>query len=113
MNEKTLPTTSGLASVGMYARGKFCWNLKIYRPFELLRSPARTPSLLNDNVGEADPDYVTIFSKIPSGKYSVYFFDSYYETQQEWDSIRDNRLYYRKDVTLQELIDNKYEICYP
>ena len=64
-------------------------------------------------IGEIDPDYVTIFSKIPSGKYSVYFFDNYYETQQEWDSIRDNRLYYRKDVTLQELIDNKYKICYP
>ena len=64
-------------------------------------------------VSEVDPDYVTIFSKIPSGKYSVYFFDNYYETQQEWDSIRANRLYYRKDVTLQELIDNKYKICYP
>lgn len=64
-------------------------------------------------VGEVDPDYVTIFSKIPSGKYSVYFFDNHYKTQQEWDSIRDNRLYYRKDVTLQEFIDNNYRICYP
>jgi hypothetical protein len=64
-------------------------------------------------IGEDDPDYVTIFSKIPSRKFSVYFFDNYYKTQQEWDSIRDNRLYYRKDVTLQELIDNKYRICYP
>ena len=64
-------------------------------------------------ISEDDPDYVTIFSKIPSGKYSVYFFDKNPETQQEWDSIRENRLYYRKDVTLQELIDNKYKICYP
>jgi len=65
------------------------------------------------SVGEANPDYVTIFSKIPSGKFSVYFFDKNTETQQEWDSIRENRLYYRKDVTLQELIDNKYKIHYP
>jgi len=26
------------------ARGKFCGNLKVCRPSELLRSPARTPS---------------------------------------------------------------------
>ena len=42
-NKRQLPT-SGLASVGVYARGKFCGNLKVCRPFELLRSPARTPS---------------------------------------------------------------------
>ena len=42
-----LPTTSGLASVGVYSRGKFSWNLKVCRPFELLRSPARTPSRHN------------------------------------------------------------------
>ena len=36
--------TSGLASCGVYARGKFCGKLKVYRPFELLCSPARTPS---------------------------------------------------------------------
>ena len=64
-------------------------------------------------ISEADPDYATIFSKIPSGKYSVYFFDKNPETQQEWDSIRDNRLYYRKDVTYQELVDNHYVIYFP
>jgi len=38
------PPTNGLASVGVYARGKFCGNFKVLRPSELLRSPARTPS---------------------------------------------------------------------
>ena len=37
-------TTSGLASVGVYVRGKFSGNLKVCRPSELLCSPARTPS---------------------------------------------------------------------
>ena len=36
--------TNGLASCGVYARGKFCGNLKVYRPCELLRSPAQKPS---------------------------------------------------------------------
>ena len=31
--------TSGLASCGVYARGKFCGNLKVCRPCELLCSP--------------------------------------------------------------------------
>ena len=43
----TLPTTSGLASCGVYARGKFSGNLKVSCPSELLRSPARTPSRRN------------------------------------------------------------------
>ena len=41
---KTQQPTNGLASCGVYARGKFCGNLKVCRPSELLRSPARTPS---------------------------------------------------------------------
>jgi len=32
------------AQGGVYARGKFCVNLKVFRPSELLCSPARTPS---------------------------------------------------------------------
>ena len=39
--------TSGLASVEVSARGKFCGNLKVCRPSEHLRSPARTPSRHN------------------------------------------------------------------
>jgi len=36
--------TSGLASCGVSARGKFSRNLKVCRPSELLCSPARPPS---------------------------------------------------------------------
>ena len=42
--KKCQQPTSGLASVGVYARGKFRGNLKVCRPSEFLRSPARTPS---------------------------------------------------------------------
>ena len=30
-----------VAPIGVYARGKFCGNLKVYRSFELLCFPAR------------------------------------------------------------------------
>ena len=42
--DKRQPPTNGLASCGVSARGKFCGNLKVCRPSELLCSPARTPS---------------------------------------------------------------------
>ena len=45
--KEKLPITSGLASVGVYARGKFSGNLKVCRPSELLCSPVRTPSRRN------------------------------------------------------------------
>jgi len=64
-------------------------------------------------VGEANPNWEKIFSEIPSGKYSVYFFMKKVETQAEWDSVRANNAYYRKDVTHQELINNNYIISYP
>ena len=44
IKEKAEPLTNGLASCGVYARGKFSGNLKVLRPCELLCSPARTPS---------------------------------------------------------------------
>jgi len=37
--------TSGLASVGVYVRGKFSGNLKVSFPFEFSRSPTRMPTL--------------------------------------------------------------------
>ena len=60
-----------------------------------------------------DPDWVTIFSELPAGKLSVYFFLEDPSSQEKWDSIRINHVYYRKDVTHQELIDNNYVISYP
>jgi len=35
---------TAVASCGVYAHRKFCGNFKVLRPFELLCSPARTPS---------------------------------------------------------------------
>jgi hypothetical protein len=64
-------------------------------------------------VGEQDPDYQTIFASIPSGKLSVYFFKYVPETKTEWDAMFEKYDLFRKDVTLQELIDNEYIISYP
>lgn len=66
-----------------------------------------------DAVSEADPDWQTIFSKFPAGKLSVYFFPILPETQEQWDSIKINRVYTRKDVTYDELVINKWKIYYP
>ena len=43
-DEKAEHTTSGLASVGVYVRGKFSRNLKVCRPSEHLCTPVRTAS---------------------------------------------------------------------
>jgi|GEM_PF-5336073 len=43
----SLSSQARLASVGVYARGKFCRNFKVYLSSELLRSPARQPMLRN------------------------------------------------------------------
>lgn len=63
--------------------------------------------------GEIDPDWETIFSKLPAGKLSVYFFMEDPEKQEKWDSIITNNAYSRKDVTFQELVNNNYSIYYP
>ncbi len=64
-------------------------------------------------VGEADPNWEEIFSKLPAGKFSVYIFTEDPKTQDEWDSIRIYNAYYRKDITYQELMNNHYTIYYP
>jgi hypothetical protein len=64
-------------------------------------------------VSESDPNWQMIFSKLPTGKLSVYFFPILPETQEQWDSIRENRVYTRKDVTLEKLKENHYTISYP
>jgi len=85
--------------------------------------PAQIPQDLNkytyiapnytEGVGEADPDWQTIYSKLPAGKLSVYFFPILPETQEQWDSIKENRVYTRKDVTYDELVANHWKIYYP
>ncbi len=64
-------------------------------------------------VGESDPDWDEIFSKLKEGKFSVYFFESNPENQLDWDSIRINYQLTRKDVTLTELKSLNYIIQYP
>lgn len=63
--------------------------------------------------GEFDPNWEKIFSELPAGKFSVYFFEKKPETQADWDSIRLNYDLVRKDVTYQEFIGNHYKIIYP
>ena len=59
------------------------------------------------------PDWVKIFSELPVGKFSIYIFTKRIQTQEEWDSVRKNNNFYRKDVTYQEFIDNDYYIDFP
>lgn len=82
--------------------------------------PIQKPVYLNSiesnnsmNISEVDPNYNAIFDQLPAGKYSIYFFAFPIETQQDWDNIRNNNLFIRKDVTLQELKENDYIIVYP
>jgi len=58
-------------------------------------------------------NWVKIFSKLPEGKFSVYFFNEQPKTQEEWDLIRENYNLRRIDVTYQELVDNDWIIDYP
>lgn len=68
---------------------------------------------VGSNVGKS-PSWETVFSQLPEDKFSVYFFESYPETQEQWDEIRNNpEMVYRKDITLDELINNDYTIEYP
>lgn len=62
-----------------------------------------------------NPYWQTIFSQLPGDKFSVYFFETYPETQEDWDELRNNmeELVERKDVTYEELKANDYVIEYP
>lgn len=62
-----------------------------------------------------DPNWNNIFSQLPDNKFSVYFFETYPETQEDWDELRNNmeELVERKDVTFEELKANDYVIEYP
>jgi hypothetical protein len=98
------------------------WNgsdWKLYHYPDTILPEKRPPSIFSISpynsitASNADPDWVTIFSELPAGKLSVYFFLEDPSSQEKWDSIRINHAYYRKDVTHQELIDNNYVISYP
>ena len=63
--------------------------------------------------GESDPDWTKIFSKLPGGKLSIYFFNVLPETQEDWNLIRQTYDLIRKDITYQELKNNRFTILYP
>jgi len=81
-------------------------------------SPYKIRSLIPNRATEVSsvsrtPNYEKIFSDLPEGKFSVYFFTERPETQEAWDLIREHYNLYRKDVTYQELVDNDWTIDYP
>lgn len=63
--------------------------------------------------GGIDPDWNNIYSQLPQGKLSVYFFDKYANNQEEWEDVRVNHFVIRKDITFEELKNNDYIIYYP
>jgi hypothetical protein len=63
--------------------------------------------------GGIDPNWNDIFSRLPQGKLSIYFFEEYATDQQEWEDIRVNHMVLRKNVTIEELKSNDYIIYYP
>lgn len=65
--------------------------------------------------GSTNPNWVEIFSQLPEGLFSVYFFETYPENQEDWDELRNNieELVYRKDTSFEELEANDYTIEYP
>jgi hypothetical protein len=59
------------------------------------------------------PRWGTVYSELPEGKFTVYFFDKLATTQEEWEDVKINHLVLRKDVTFEELKRNNYTIFYP
>lgn len=72
-----------------------------------------SPSLGGAGSGINDPDWNNIYSQLPQGKLSIYFFDKYANNQAEWEEVRVNHFVIRKDITFEELKNNDYIIYYP
>ena len=55
-----------------------------------------------------------IYSQLPAGLFSVYFFDVFPSNQEEWNMLRNSpHLIHRKDFSFAELEANNYTIEYP
>ena len=63
--------------------------------------------------GESDPNWTEVFSKLPEGKFSIYFFNESPTTQEDWNLIRQTYELVRKDITYNELKSNNFTILYP
>jgi hypothetical protein len=77
-----------VASVGVYARGKFCGNLKVLRPSELLRSPARQAADHYTSFGEHQSTGRKMIeeAKIIDQPYSGEFEERIYDNESVWNS---------------------------
>ncbi len=68
---------------------------------------------VGSNVGQR-PLWDEVFSDLPAGLFTVYFFDTRPTTQAEWDVLRnDTSKVHRKDVTYEFLKNNSFTITYP
>lgn|SRR5690554_894830 len=86
--------------------------LPIHKPFEI--RGAGSGDCVGNSVGQ-NPYWQTVFSQLPADKFTVYFFETYPETQEDWEELKNNmkESVYRKDVTFEELKMNNYTISYP
>lgn len=87
-------------------------NVSLPLEIPLLIRGAGSGGCVGNDVGQS-PKWDVVFSQLPEGKFSIYFFDKLATTQQEWDDIRVNNMVLRKDVTFEELRNNNYTIYYP
>jgi hypothetical protein len=63
---------------------------------------------------DKDPDWEYIYNNVPADKFTVYFFATNPQTQQEWDElIESNAMLGHKSVTFDELKNSGYIISYP
>jgi hypothetical protein len=87
-------------------------NINLPADIPLYFNSAPANSGAGNDVGQS-PKWDVVFSQLPEGKFSIYFFDKLATTQEEWEDIRVNNMVLRKDVTFDELKNNNYTIFYP
>ncbi|MCZ8331023.1 MAG: hypothetical protein O9282_06905 [Flavobacterium sp.] len=87
-------------------------NIILPENIPLLIRGAGNGGCVGNDVGQS-PSWENVFSQLPNGKFSIYFFDKLATTQEEWEDIRVNHMVLRKDVTLEELENSNFTIFYP
>lgn len=87
-------------------------NVLLPSEIPMLIRGAGSGGCVGNDVGQS-PKWDVVFSQLPEGKFSIYFFDKLATTQEEWNDIRVNNMVLRKDVTFEELKNNNYTIFYP
>lgn len=64
-------------------------------------------------ISELDPDWDHIFDIAPKNKLSFYIFTMRVHSEEEWDSLRTQNLFVRKDVTRSDLVISDYVLEFP